>query len=697
MSENSPAMAGGCPVGILIDLDSPAIDTDFCNENENEDPNDCIEISRSDEGDRRLSHTLVMSMDQEDRILKDVTDKVVSNCQLEDSPEVLIQDEIFDFDLVLSPNDSSLLEEQEEEVFFGPVGFREKLVSSVVPLASLDPMSPLNPKQMAEIVKEAHSIAYQFSRLAVDSEGNNTFPFPKFLPSKKKSPAKPHQRKGTFELEKPVETLLQDGSKIKIPSVGNQENVAPIPINNRMSMKSAAPVNPHKSIPAVHNKLATKLRCIKQSNLRASEINSEKQTDKSSSSLKVDVKSKDLHSKLKKPTTLTQVTKNRSYTLLPKVKSCENVNQLSVNGIPNTEISGESDTDSMMSDKSDVSASKLPTFKTSLPVVTKSVEPVDESAVKRMRQYSGVSEANSDTSSIASDLSDLSISKLPICNLPMKSSLPSKKSRIPEMGVKKQIPAVRSGIPPISSKLQPPKTAMPLTKAPIGTLQLVRPGQIQKSRLCFPRGKPIAAAPGPIKALVPTKQAGPGTKLNSVTNKPDITVKPKATENASLKTCQSTVIKPGSPLQANRLNVRTPIKSTSSSTSSVDTPSRRRSCLPTPSKKRLNSTSSIPPSPLTNRSSASSNTSTGSRRLLLSDGCDSPVFSQCTISTSMEHMTAPDKNDESPSGMQPQKHPVQNTPDVPKKPCSVWSPVRRYRHNSTDQHFQCTKRMSLHH
>ena len=47
----------------------------------------------------------------------------------------------------------------------------------------------------------------------------------------------------------------------------------------------------------------------------------------------------------------------------------------------------------------------------------RNVDPVDVCAVERSRQYSGTSEANSETSSIASDLSDLSTSKLPTCSL----------------------------------------------------------------------------------------------------------------------------------------------------------------------------------------------------------------------------------------------------------------------------------------
>ena len=208
---------------------------------------------------------------------------------------------------------SSLMEEHEEEVFFGPVGFTEKLVSTVVAPAALEPLSPLNPKQWAEIVKEARSIAHQLSILNVDSDtDDNTFNFPLKVPSKVKSPAKSHQRRGTFELEKPVETLLQDGSKIKIPSV-DQETVDPV----SKSDACADSVDCQENIPPVKNKLATKVGDKKQSNLMVPKVNRRSLTKKSL--LKDDVQSKNLQSKLKKPSRLTQMKKNRSYTLLPKV------------------------------------------------------------------------------------------------------------------------------------------------------------------------------------------------------------------------------------------------------------------------------------------------------------------------------------------------------------------------------------------
>lgn len=78
----------------------------------------------------------------------------------------LIEDEKFDFDIPVSPNDCGEREicsndlEDEDEVFFGPVGHRERCVNSgLLNDENFKPMSPLNSEQIAELFKEATAVS----------------------------------------------------------------------------------------------------------------------------------------------------------------------------------------------------------------------------------------------------------------------------------------------------------------------------------------------------------------------------------------------------------------------------------------------------------------------------------------------------------------------------------------------------------
>jgi len=78
----------------------------------------------------------------------------------------LIEDEKFDFDIPVSPNDCNEREiysndlEDEDEVFFGPVGHRERCVNSgLQDDDNFKPMSPLNSEQIAELFKEATAVS----------------------------------------------------------------------------------------------------------------------------------------------------------------------------------------------------------------------------------------------------------------------------------------------------------------------------------------------------------------------------------------------------------------------------------------------------------------------------------------------------------------------------------------------------------
>lgn len=76
--------------------------------------------------------------------------------------------EFFILTIVDISNNSSTPDEDEEEVFFGPVGYRERCVSTIIDSASKEakPLSPLKPHEIAEICKEANAVACMISSAA---------------------------------------------------------------------------------------------------------------------------------------------------------------------------------------------------------------------------------------------------------------------------------------------------------------------------------------------------------------------------------------------------------------------------------------------------------------------------------------------------------------------------------------------------
>ncbi|XP_072027142.1 uncharacterized protein [Amphiura filiformis] len=94
-----------------------------------------------------------------------------------------LENEEFDFDLPVSPvltnaptrvvdEKISPAEEDEDEVFFGPVGFREQCVAKKTELDSpegIKPMSPLTTEQYVEIFKEATKVALLLKEQGTDN------------------------------------------------------------------------------------------------------------------------------------------------------------------------------------------------------------------------------------------------------------------------------------------------------------------------------------------------------------------------------------------------------------------------------------------------------------------------------------------------------------------------------------------------
>ncbi|XP_072181941.1 uncharacterized protein [Diadema setosum] len=91
----------------------------------------------------------------------------------------LIENETFDFDLSLSPQEShpgpqksdaedDVCEDEEDEVFMGPVGFKEQCVATNAELAIAErkSISPPSAAQFALIFKEACSVALEFEKMS---------------------------------------------------------------------------------------------------------------------------------------------------------------------------------------------------------------------------------------------------------------------------------------------------------------------------------------------------------------------------------------------------------------------------------------------------------------------------------------------------------------------------------------------------
>ncbi|XP_060605426.1 uncharacterized protein LOC132757942 [Ruditapes philippinarum] len=112
---------------------------------------------------------------------------------------------------------------------------------------------------------------------------------------------------------------------------------------------------------------------------------------------------------------------------------------------------------------------------------------------------------------------------------------------------------------------------------------------------------------------------------------------------------------------------------------------KRRSFLPTPTKSSVGSSGSFA-SPCPSRTS-----STSSQKSL-----DSPFTRSSSVGTrsaikigSLDLM-----DDSSPSAMRPKRQLVTNTPNMPKKKASMWSPVQKKKpHDLIDQAIMCTKNL----
>ncbi|KAL5013243.1 hypothetical protein ScPMuIL_007513 [Solemya velum] len=767
-----------CPVAMLVDLSEPAPPsplqtvTDSPDEAENNENNghtdsddaadkentipltDSIELPRSDENRRRSSLTLRSPLKIESRILKDITDETVGS-QVDHmknihSPAVtrLLDEEVFDFDFVLSPSERNgdIKVEAEEaddaEVFFGPVGFSELCRAAVVAAESRadKPFSPLNPGQLAELVKEANTVAFRIlttkshsssdespisdSRRGLSSSSDNTSSQGNgsFCSESSKSPRR-HSRSGTFTINKHNLTSLPDTDRASLPVVNMP--VGPLQYSDSEDSKSVGD-EPHRfGIP--------------------------------------------------KPTRLP---KNRSFTNLNKTYSNESLDSgfSKKSNMSITDSEDAYETCSVNSDTSDVSLSKLPLGRPCLPKARVSAAP---SKLSKMQPPSQRSKPLLERSFVKPQ-SNFSKSNLN-CSLNFSASESHtdlvtngksvKKAEISNKlrysGVKKASPGLCNGQPTGrgSALLKAPGSTVGRTatsagqtgtskesqlKGPATKSQLMNPGQLQKRSFAMKTNKDCTkkVAAGPIKAPTGLWKAPPGQmkapagplKAPSGLMKPHAgslkgiagpmkgplkatvpmkTTDPNLTRSADLGHSDSE--RPTTLPNCPRLEGRvTPVKSKHSTQHITPVKAQKlvqpKRLVPnsfsTPQKVRKDSASSVDstrnidtslgfqpdvlsPDTNQNQNPCSFRSSVSSIKSVSDCDGDGPVFDDCISRPKSKTMssTFTDVDDHSPSGMLARNPRVVNTPNLPVKKSTGWSPIRRPRALTVeDQAFVCTKR-----
>lgn len=141
-----------CPVEMLVDFLEPT---------------KVISVNNKESAELECSTEMLVDF------LKPTVDISVNNKENNEPDTHLIANEEFDFDIPVSPSkcaeaDAVLAapnEDQEDKVFFGPVGFTEKCIAAGVEEKVIKPFSPLRPDQWAQLAKEAFQVAYHIGSL----------------------------------------------------------------------------------------------------------------------------------------------------------------------------------------------------------------------------------------------------------------------------------------------------------------------------------------------------------------------------------------------------------------------------------------------------------------------------------------------------------------------------------------------------
>lgn len=471
----------------------------------------------------------------------------------ERSPLRLLDEETFDFDLPLSPgtasDKSSSTPDDEEEVFFGPVGFRERCVATVVDSVKKEtkPLSPLNPRQIAEICKEANMVAVRISSAASDKKSRH-------IPKENLFCAK------QLKLDKIANSKQIVGSLVK--------SVSKIRTSDEYENKE----NPEKQMEVDDSNLKSLELFLKN------EVPEERADGKTSSS-----ESEGNESPTKKHRRSETYTVDKTDQSLPLA---ENRKTLPVIRTEQTEDRMDTDEHEGQTCNRRVSAGKA------RPSISKLQQPASKLVKSGLKAPKSVvkpevKEPVIDASSASKPQpkSRLSVPKA-------TSLLPSKlkpigvtSSAASTVNCSVTSSATHVSVKPVQQI--PQKSALPGSKGrglAVGSkLQLIKPNGLQRSSsLRVKSSTESSVKSGPLKAFTP---AGQPEQAESVTP----TKEEKKVQRKNLSSSFSTPNKTGS-------------------TSSTDSPASslsKRSCLPTPTKSRLGSSGSIP-SPCGSRTSSTS-------------------------------------------------------------------------------------------
>ncbi|XP_070193640.1 G2 and S phase-expressed protein 1-like isoform X2 [Littorina saxatilis] len=650
----------GCPCDILINFSEP-VEENFNDSSIQEDKENSIKLTDSIEISRRDCTALP---EPEERILQEVT-----ATRHKESSVALIEDEIFDFDLPDSPDRSgqekTSKDEADEEVFFGPVGFTEKCIAAGV--TEIKPLSPLRPDQMVELAKEAYSIAYRIANMKTSSPAASSTSL--FSPKAKRTllgKAEDEPKREAVLCSEASEEGASPTKQLKFcdhfTKDDESDNLTGNPEKEPKRKGTFTKEEP------VENLLA----------LRTMATQSGEKGTKPPAGSRLGLlrpKSGQQASKLQAPTSrLTRVTNSQPNLVIRKPSATETEKPAG-----NAEATSSTNQTAPVAKRSlqIPKTCKVPDYKAqhggrnedSVPPMTRVSSP-DENNKPATARQSKIGVRRAQSLNIKSGLPSRPGSRLALPSQKTSAAAPRQESR--DASVPASTSRVPAGIP----------------RGPATKLQLMQPGQLQRRSFAMGRGKSAAPSQsGPMK--VP---AQPAPKMGDTVERPynpQLAAAAKANGNSQ---CPNTPVGEKRDVPKKMLSLSsegsTPARSSCSSSSACgSTPgsvSKRLSMLPTPSKRGSVAGSLPPPSPLSVSSINSSKLkwSLGSS----SDAPDSPTFDPKASSKLLRSRNA--------SGFKTRKALVQNTPDVPKRTMSRWSPLRRQRAPFEDEVSMCTKRVT---
>ncbi|XP_052778374.1 uncharacterized protein LOC128215810 isoform X1 [Mya arenaria] len=645
----------GCQEGILIDIS----DGDQMSQKDGFKVTDSIEYFRDDQLD------IPMLQSPEISSPAGKAEKFWDKTPPRSVSLNFIEAETFDFDLPATPETSSedIPAEDDEEVFFGPVGFRERCVKTVVDSATKEvkPLSPLNPRQMAEIFKEANAVAERIS--SAYREKNS-----KAKTKESISCAKQLKLGENIFRKDAIVSLLKSSTRgHKLSDDDDKENCDIMDCDGNIAETKVDPLERFRQI---KEKLAIHISPVKDIELVDIEEETKKKGNDKPEEMSVEEIEKlldlgDTYSKMETGSGKSSESDNSDASQSPRKHNRSGTFTMEIT--PHEQLPGGTGK--------------------SLPVI----EQPQPSSEKK------------DSAFQRQDPTRRSLSRL---KPPSKLSS-SPKKQAADLGCQPYNTEKQEVLKPAQSKLQKSRLSAPKASSLLpsklksvatngcgsGVSMATRPSQLappsfKPSQLAGPRmqAPEIRASAMATQGMLKSKlqPMRPSSLQRPTGNKPGESETKKGPLKAFAKPIQQdekTPAKVDKYVQPKNLSSSFSTPGKSGSTSSIESPAssvnKRRSCLPTPTKTRLSSVGSSIPSPCGSRSS-----STSSCRSMDSPHMSTRSAMKCDL-----------LRENTPSDMRSKRPPVVNTPNMPKKRLSQWSPVPRKPIDHVDQAFMCTKKL----